>query len=405
MKIYKDKKHICVIYMKNFKCHKCTKAFTQQSHLDNHLNKKNPCDKILKKSENLSTEKIDSKKMRECLNELKCAYCDKEFSRKGNVLYHIEHNCKRVKEIEEEKNKIFIRLKAEEEKQIKLKEEENDKIKLLVEENQKLKNALENKDKELEKKLEEKLEKKFDKKLQQELSKLKKSVTKVSHKNSHNTAISNSNNTDNSINDSSIQQNIFLANYTGSGMPPIPQEEIIPLLKRGFQTSVELTKKIHFNPKYPEYHNVFIPRINEKYGMIYVNDNWKITDRDELVNDIYENKRAYVIENLDTFINKLDENKKKSLKRWLDKNDDDDESVINTKEDIKRVLFDNRHMAMARKKELERQNKKKLEYVSLSRKQPAPVIEEYKSEESSETESSDSSQYSNYSYVKSGDEK
>jgi hypothetical protein len=127
--------------------------------------------------------------------------------------------------------------------------------------------------------------------------------------------------------------------------------------------------------------------------MIYTDDAWKITDRDELVNDIYENKRAFIIENLDTFINKLDENKKKSLKRWLDR-DDDDEGIINTKEDIKRLLFDNRHMAMSRKKELDKLNKKKLEIVSLAKKQP--VVEEVNNDY-------DSSNISNYSYEENND--
>jgi hypothetical protein len=88
--------------------------------------------------------------------------------------------------------------------------------------------------------------------------------------------------------------------------------------------------------------------------MIFMDNGWKVIDQDELINDIYEHKRAYVIENLSTYINQLDENKKKYLKRWLDRNDDD-ESIIITKEDIKKVLFNNRHMAMARKKEFERQ--------------------------------------------------
>jgi hypothetical protein len=68
--------------------------------------------------------------------------------------------------------------------------------------------------------------------------------------------------------------------------------------------------------------------------MVYIDGKWRVTDRDELVNDIYENKRAYVIENLDTFIHKLDENKKKSLKRWLNR-DDNDEGIINIYESQK----------------------------------------------------------------------
>jgi hypothetical protein len=236
--------------MKKFACPKCDKIFSQQVTLDYHLNKKNPCDKFLKEPENQNNiEIINAKKIREYLDDLKCVYCKKQFTRKNNVLYHIEHNCKKVKEIEEEKHKIFLKLKEEEETRIKQQDEEKNKIKLLEEEVLKLKNALENKDKN-------------EEKLIKEISKIKKTITKVSHTNSHNTKttvsnsnnISNSNNTDNSIKDSNIQQNIFLANYTGNGMPPIPNEEILPLLKRGFQTSVELTKKIHFNPKYPEFH-------------------------------------------------------------------------------------------------------------------------------------------------------
>jgi hypothetical protein len=219
--------------MKKFACPKCEKTFSQQVTLDYHLKKKNPCDKFLKKSEITNDDKkeqIDAKKMREYLDELKCVYCNKEFARKNNVLYHIEHNCKKVKEIEEEKHKIFLKLKEEAERKIKLQEEENNKFKLLEIEISKLKDALENKEK--------KLEKKYEKKLIKEISKIKKSITNVSHNNSHNNASNSHNNIDNSINDSNIQQqNIFLANYTGSGMPPIPDDEILPLLKRGFQTS------------------------------------------------------------------------------------------------------------------------------------------------------------------------
>jgi hypothetical protein len=132
--------------------------------------------------------------------------------------------------------------------------------------------------------------------------------------------------------------------------------------------------------------------------MIYTNDDWKLMDKDDLIEEIYEDKRAYVVENLDIFINQLDEFKKKSLKRWLDR-DDDDVSVKNTKEDIKRLLFDNRKMAMERKKELEKLNKKKkLEIIKRSNLK----IEEYHSDtESSNSNSnsnSDSSSESNYSY-------
>jgi hypothetical protein len=139
--------------------------------------------------------------------------------------------------------------------------------------------------------------------------------------------------------------------------------------------------------------------------MIYVDGKWKIMNKNELVDDIYENKRDYIIQNLDNFIGQLDEYKKKSLIRWLDTNDNEDEAIINTKNDIKKVLYENRKMAMDRKKELENiEKKKKLEIVKrqdVSNKKY--LIKKQKSLSSnSDNESSssyDSSYVSNYSYL------
>jgi hypothetical protein len=129
-----------------------------------------------------------------------------------------------------------------------------------------------------------------------------------------------------------------------------------------FKYNIEI---IHFNPKYPEYHNIFIPKINERYGMKYIDGDWTLIEKNELVDDVYEDKKEYVVENLDDFIEHLDENKKRSLNRWLD-TEDDNESVKNTKEDIKKLLYENRKMAMDRKKELENMNKKILTKINLN---------------------------------------
>jgi hypothetical protein len=135
--------------------------------------------------------------------------------------------------------------------------------------------------------------------------------------------------------------------------------------------------------------------------MVFMNDDWKLMDKNDLVNDIYEHKRAYIIQNLDSFINELDEFKKKSLMRWLNRDDDDDESIINTKEDIKKLLFENRKMPMNQKKLLENQNKKALEIVKKPVKIVPIKVKEIESESENDSESdsdTDSSYISNYSY-------
>jgi hypothetical protein len=192
-----------------------------------------------------------------------------------------------------------------------------------------------------------------------------------------------------------------LVGYKNEYFENIDKSEILAIMKRGFQAPVELTRKIHFNPKFPEYHNIYIPKINEKYGMVFMNDDWRLIDKNELIDDIYENKRDFIVQNYDKFSGQLNEYKKKSLNRWLNA-DDDDISVINTKNDIKRLLYDNRHMAMEKKRIMDREKRKCIEIVSLPKRiKEVKPKKKNKSESESENENeydSSSDSFSNYSY-------
>jgi hypothetical protein len=119
-----------------------------------------------------------------------------------------------------------------------------------------------------------------------------------------------------------------------------------------------MTRLIHFDEEHPEHHNVYIPKINEKYGMFFKDDVWRLMDKNDLVDDIYENKRNYIVENLEKFIKKIDPKRLKALQIFLN-SEDYEIGIINTKEDIKKVLYENRHLAMDRKKEIESNKRKK----------------------------------------------
>jgi hypothetical protein len=99
---------------KKFTCNRCRRDFSKKSHLTDHLNKKIPCDKlpdIISEEINiLSNIQVTNDSIIKNLNDFKCAYCGKEFTRKANVLYHLEHSCKIVKEANNKKNDIFSKL-------------------------------------------------------------------------------------------------------------------------------------------------------------------------------------------------------------------------------------------------------------------------------------------------------
>ena len=313
---------------KRYMCDKCGREYSQKWHLTDHLNKKIPCDKLLNEIieddvflDNKFTNKkvINSDMTSQYINDLVCIYCEKKFSTKGNLTCHIKNSCKVKKEANNKKN-IFDKLKEENELLRKqLEEEKNKSSNIIV--------------------------------------------------NSNNN-INNNNNVDNSknINIQNIQniQNIYIINYDQMSKEQIDKfitkKEITECFKNkygGFQTPTNLTKTVHFNEKYPQFHNVYIPKINEKYGMVFNDGVWKLIDKNDLVDDVYNMSKDYVEESLKEHYDLLTRSQQKALKKWLN-TDDDSDSIRNTKDDIKRALHDYRKIPIEYTKEVEKNKKKQI---------------------------------------------
>jgi hypothetical protein len=309
--------------MKIFTCEDCGKNFKQQLDLEKHKNRRIPC----------SIKRKDKK--------FECDNCGKTYTRYNGLKEHAQ-TCKKEnkKENKSESESENINININKNKNINLETnlKPNPEIEMI----------------ELKRKLLE---------LEKVMLEMKKNEINIQNpnlnSNSNNTINNSINNTDNSINNSNFNnQNVFLANYTGTGMPPLSVDDIEPILKRGFQIPIELTRAIHFNPKYPEYHNIYLPKPDEKRAMVFKDGMWKSINRDDIIDDIYEHKRAYVVENLDKYKTKLNAAKQKSLQRWLDA-EENDQSVLNTKKDLQYLLYDNRHIVIDRKKNYEKKQIKK----------------------------------------------
>jgi hypothetical protein len=302
--------------------------------------------KFAEKSNSASKKDLiqTNKKIIFSIENNQCVYCHKKFTRKNNITQHIKNNCKIKKEREKEKETIFKNLKNEKiEKEniiLKLKELEKEKQNM-----QKMLESEKNNNNVIEKKL-NKIENTMTKKIE----KLEKKIEKQSK------IINQSDNSVKNINDNS--QHLYLVGYNKENLYNLDKKKVIANLNRGYQAPVEMTRLIHFDEDHPENHNIYIPKINEKYGMVFKNDIWKLMDKNDLVDDIYESKRSYIVENLEKFIKEIDPKRLKSLQRFLD-SEDNEISIINTKEEIKNLLYENRKMVMEHKNEVENINKKR----------------------------------------------
>jgi hypothetical protein len=183
--------------------------------------------------------------------------------------------------------------------------------------------------------------------------KLKKEVEKLKRVNA---TINNTKNTNNTINNNTnfgtVVNNITLVGYGKEDLSKLSKSEILKILQNGFDSSLKLTEAVHFNPKYPEYHNVYISNIKDKYAMMYDGKTWTLTMKEDLINKIYDDKKNYIGENLDDFIESLTISRRHALERWLEL-DDENEKIKKIKSQIKLLLYNKRKMPidMENKKE------------------------------------------------------
>ena len=165
---------------------------------------------------------------------------------------------------------------------------------------------------------------------------------------------SSSNNTNTTINGDSanvnngVVNNIYLMGYGNEDMGRIDRNELIKAFSSGFNSTLKLTETMHFNPKYPEYHNIYISSMKNQYAMVYDGTDWNVVMKDELVDRLYNNKRDYIEENLDEFIGSLSASQIDALHRWLEV-DDEHTYVKKIKNDIRLLLYNKRFMAIDNK--------------------------------------------------------
>lgn len=288
--------------MEKYKCEICKELFTR-SGLRYHKNKKIPCARLVK-NENKTDEIFKD------ISELRCPYCKLDFTRKNNLTKHICCYCKEVKNIEAKETQI--------------------------------------KEKEMQKQIDD---------LKKEMNEIKEKKKKTKEINIKNNTNSNNNNT-NSNNNIEIDNNnnIIINNYQKNQFPAFTQDEILTVLRRGYNSIQELTKMTHFNEKYPEMHNIYVPKISENICMIQENNNWKAKNRNNVIDDLYEEKRDYIQNNADTYKEILGEKKYGVIKNFLDDTkDSDDIDTVEIKKDLKFLLFNNKYMVIERKKLVEKQ--------------------------------------------------
>jgi len=119
-------------------------------------------------------------------------------------------------------------------------------------------------------------------------------------------------------------------------------KDYIHCLNRMIMSIPTLITKIHFDPKHPENHNIYIPNIQHNYAMIYDRKEWKLRDMNDTIDDLIRDHEMVLEEWIDCGGKKFPK-AMENFKTYLEKREEF--GVENTiKKEIKLLLYNKRKM-------------------------------------------------------------
>jgi hypothetical protein len=304
--------------MKIYECPRCGFTNNIKTKYLNHLKRKKLCNPILSKT-NLQKEyiKYDIKDKIICIkNSTKnveestknvelhkipqnstfsnqCKYCDKLFSRSDSLARHYK-NCK--EKIKTDQANHYM------EELVKLLNDKDDKIS------------------------------KYDLELEEKNKQIIELIQKAGIQNSG-TIVQN------------IQNNIKLLAYDKTDISDLTDNDFIRCFNHNNMCVPHLLKRIHFNRKKPENHNVFLSNLKSGYIMLYDGKQWITYNRDEIIDDMFDEKHDILEQKYEEWV---DVGKDYPIiyykfRRYLEKMNND-VVMKKIKDEMKLVLYNNRNI-------------------------------------------------------------
>jgi DNA repair exonuclease SbcCD ATPase subunit len=260
-----------------------------------------------------------------------CKKCGKIFTRSDNLLRHIKINCNNkpiescVKENDkidelEERNKALEEINKQDAKTIKELEKTIKEAEKKIKEDAKKIKELEKKNKDTEKK-------------NKELAKIDEEIKKINQKLNNNVNEKINKKIPNNIN------LIELGHEKLSDIFTINQQKNI--LSKKYKSLEYLISGIHFNSKYPQFHNICITNIHDRVAYKYVEADkcFIAITKEQLYREIKTARLNDIIDFMNNCSDILDENTKRILDEFIDKMTNDDEYAENYCKDIKNIIY------------------------------------------------------------------
>ncbi len=277
--------------LRNFECDLCHKSFTHKGTYDRHLKRQTPCAP--------TTLAITAN---ESENNSQCRYCFKVLSSYSNRLRHEKNT--RCKQFAATITALQTKVS---EQGLKIERMQTDKVK-----------KLETKIRELE-------------------TMIKQGINPMQVITTNTTNIMNTMNT----------INIFVINkYGHEDLSHLTDSQKLNNLRKIYMSVPSFILLKHFDKDHPENSNVYVSNLKTPYALIYNGESWVVTDRNKLLQEMYDDNYCEVIHNYKEMKAQLDDKTIDAFRRFL--NDQDDDKLISKmKNDIKLILYNNRDQVIS----------------------------------------------------------
>jgi hypothetical protein len=137
-----------------------------------------------------------------------------------------------------------------------------------------------------------------------------------------------------SFNNNTIN-NITLLAYRNTDVSHLKTEDYIGFYKKVNHCVKQLIEKIHFNPEKPENMNIYISNMKDKYITVYDGSNWNLSNKNEELTRLYEEKEQMLEEWLESNPNPA---LKEKFVKYLN-NKESDDCLNHIMEEIKLMMY------------------------------------------------------------------
>ena len=276
--------------MKEHKCELCNANFVRRDHLIQHLNKLRKCNVI---------------------TDFSCKWCNKSFTNNSHLKRHVT-TCK----VKENHEKLETQMQA-------MDSEMAEKVRLLELKIIELKEMVDNG---------------INPVTQptgingnQNQNNHSLNTTTTTTTNSHNTTNTNSNNV-----------NITINKYGYETLTHISPKQMTAIFRKCYESIPAFIMLKHFDKSAPQNRNVYIADLKSKYALTYDGNRWNITDRNDLLDEMYNENLYYLEGKYEENYEDLDDTAASKFRTFLDSKDEDS-TMKTVKDNIRKMLYNERN--------------------------------------------------------------